>query len=144
MLTHTPLPNVDEPDFAPFWGGCREGMLLLPRCAAGHLNWPPRPACRECQAEIVDWIEVPGRGQLFSWTVVHRTRLQGFADLTPYTVVIVALEQDPSIRLLGRCVCAPSPLAPGLPMEVVFVAAGENIVLPLWRPVSSGSIDTNE
>ncbi|WNI19011.1 Zn-ribbon domain-containing OB-fold protein [Actinacidiphila sp. ITFR-21] len=140
----TPLPNVDEPDFAPFWAGCRLGRLLLPRCAEGHLNWPPRPVCRTCRADITDWTQVPGRGRLFSWTVVHRTRLRGYADLTPYTVVIVALDQDPAIRLLGRCVRPPARPAQGMPMETEYVPAAEGVVLPFWRPAAESAPGAGE
>lgn len=138
-----PLPNIEEPDFAPFWDGCKERRLLLPRCARGHLSWPPRPVCHTCQADTTGWTEVPGRGRLFSWTVVHRTRLRGYADLTPYTVVIVALDQDPSIRLLGRCEGAPPGLAHGMAMEVVYVPAG-GVVLPCWRPATGADPQTDE
>jgi uncharacterized protein len=128
-----PLPDPDLPDFAEFWAGCREGRLSVPRCGRGHLFWPPRPVCRTCQTPIADWPEVAGLGRLYSWTVVHRTPLRGFAADTPYIVVIVALDDDPKVRLVGRCTDNSSDLFDGAAMAARFMPVSERVTLVLWR-----------
>jgi uncharacterized OB-fold protein len=133
MTTDLPLPDTDLPDFAEFWAGCRGGRLLIPSCRRGHLTWPPRPACRICQAPIAEWAEVSGSGRLYSWTVVHRTRLRGFSALTPYVVGIVALDDDPAVRLLGRCTCAPNDVFAGAAMSAIFDVISDRVTLLLWR-----------
>jgi uncharacterized OB-fold protein len=128
-----PAPDLDDPDFAPFWAGCRDERLMLPRCGQGHLHWPPRPACPRCQDTARDWQEVAPAGWLYSWTVVHRTPLPAFQALTPYVVGVVELVAHPGLRLLGRCRCDPGQLRIGLPLRAEFEHVTEQFSLPLWR-----------
>jgi acetyl-CoA acetyltransferase/uncharacterized OB-fold protein len=128
-----PAPDLDDPDFAPFWAGCRDERLLLPRCGQGHRYWPPRPACPRCQDTARDWQEVAPAGWLYSWTVVHRTPLPAFQALTPYVVGVVELVAHPGLRLLGRCQCDPGLLRVGLPLHAEFEHVTEQFSLPLWR-----------
>jgi uncharacterized OB-fold protein len=134
-----PAPDLDDPDFAPFWAGCRDERLLLPRCGRGHLHWPPRPACPRCQDTARDWQEVAPAGWLYSWTVVHRTPLPAFQALTPYVVGVVELAAHPGLRLLGRCRCDPGQLRIGLPLRAEFEHVTEQFSLPLWRGGDSDS-----
>lgn len=134
-----PAPDLDDPDFAPFWAGCRDERLLLPRCGRGHLHWPPRPACPHCQDTARDWQEVAPAGWLYSWTVVHRTPLPAFQALTPYVVGVVELAAHPGLRLLGRCRCDPGQLRIGLPLRAEFEHVTEQFSLPLWRGGDSDS-----
>jgi uncharacterized OB-fold protein len=128
-----PVPDLDHPDFAPFWQGCREERLLVRRCGRGHLSWPPRPACPHCQDLKRDWHEVAGTGWLYSWTVVHRTPLPAFRALTPYVVGVVELTAQPGLRFLGRCRCDPQRLAIGMPLRVTFERVTDEFTLPVWQ-----------
>jgi uncharacterized OB-fold protein len=127
------LPDVSHPDFAPFWQGCAERRLVMPRCANGHVIWPPRPACLSCSALLREWAEVPGAGRLYSWTVVHRTRLSGYADQTPYMVGIVTLDLEQPVRMVGRCALDPDDAADGVSLVVDFEDAGRQLTMPFWR-----------
>jgi len=127
-----PAPDLDDPDFAPFWAGCREERLLVQRCGRGHLHWPPRPACPQCRDTARGWQEVDGTGWLYSWTVVHRTPLPAFQARIPYVVGVVELGTHPGVRLLGRCLADPGQLRIGLPMRAVFEHVTEQFSLPLW------------
>jgi uncharacterized protein len=126
------LPDASHPDFAPFWRGCAERRLLMPRCADGHVIWPPRPACPRCGAAVAQWAEVAGTGRLYSWTVVHRTRLRWYAERTPYVVGIVELDGDQPVRMVGRCALDPDAVAEGLELVVDFEDA-DRLTMPFWR-----------
>lgn len=131
-----PLPDVEAPDFAPFWQGCREGKLQVLACRhCGARRWPPRPMCPSCHALESDWVAVQGRGRLYSWTVVGRAMLPGFEDDVPYPVVVVELEDAPGVRFLGNVVDArPEDLRIDMPMQAVFREVSPGITLPYWRP----------
>jgi uncharacterized OB-fold protein len=84
-----------------------------------------------------------GRGEVWSFVVPHPPLLPAFQALAPYNVVVVSLEEDPSLRLVGNVVAGPSEpinsvpfdsLWIGMPVQVVFQPAGEDIVLPRWMP----------
>ena len=95
-----PLPDVDDPLTAPYFAGAARGELMITRCEA-------------CDAYVL----VPGgavpalrrrrsRGPrcratrtLFSWAVVRRAFLPAFADQVPFVTALVALDEDPAVRL---------------------------------------------
>lgn len=127
------LPDAGHPDFAPFWHGCAAGRLLMPRCGSGHLIWPPRPACPTCGELSEDWVQVPGTGRLYSWTVIHRTRLHWYADRIPYVVGIVTLDHEQPVRMVGRCDVDPGVVVDGMRLVVAFEDAGRQLTVPVWH-----------
>jgi uncharacterized OB-fold protein len=131
----TPLPAPDDAT-GPYWEACARGELRMQRCAAcGHWRFPPRPMCPRCRSFADEWVAVSGRGRVFSWVVCHPPVLPAFRDRAPYAVVLVELEEDPGLRVLGNWRGAPpEAIAIGRPVEVVFEDAGEGISLPHWRP----------
>lgn len=131
------LPDTAHPDFAPFWRGCAERRLMMPQCGNAHLIWPPRPACPLCGELVQSWADGPTTGRLYSWTVVHRTRLAWYAERTPYVVGIVRLDHPQQLRVVGRCDVAPDALAEGLALVLDFEDAGKQVHVPFWRPARS-------
>lgn len=127
------LPDVSHPDFAPFWEGCAGRRLLVPGCPNGHVFWPPRPTCRTCREPVAAWTEIGGTGRLYSWTVVHRTKLPWYADRTPYVVGIVTLDHTQPLRLVARCEVGLPDLREGLDLVVDFEDAGRHLTIPFWR-----------
>jgi uncharacterized protein len=127
-------PDTSNPDFSPFWEGCNEQRLLVPSCRHGHLNWPPRPVCQTCFEWNDKWVEIAGRGALYSWTVVHKTRLQSHLADTPYVVGIVELRGSPPVRMVGRCEMDPVTATVGLELVVDFHRISPDLTLPFWRP----------
>ncbi len=140
-----PLP---DPDFEPtrgFWEAAARGELAVPRCAAcGQWNWYPRESCRDCGGRELPWTAVSGRGTLFSWAVVRRALVKPFADPLPFATGLVALDEDPAVRMVTRLVdCEPELLRIDMPMRVVFrplVFSGVEgrVIAPLFTPMAAG------
>jgi uncharacterized OB-fold protein len=128
--------NPGHPDFAPYWAGCVEERLLVPVCEDGHAFWPPRATCSRCFNPTVKWVETDGRGSLYSWTVVHRTRNRELAAMVPYVVGMITLAGTPGIRMVGRVDVDPGLLVDGLELDVVFSELRHGVRLPMWRPRS--------
>jgi uncharacterized OB-fold protein len=131
-----PLPVPDD-DTKPFWDGCKRHELLLQRCAScGRLRFTPRHLCPACRSDACEWVPASGRGTIYSMVVCHPTVLPAFADRAPYAVVLVELEEDPSLRLVGNVLDAsPETLEIGMPVRVDFQDLNEEIALPQWRLV---------
>lgn len=132
----TPLPAPDA-DSAPFWEACRAGELRMQRCSGcGALRFPPRrmcPRCRSCESE---WSRVSGRGTIASRIVVHPPVLPAFRERVPFAVVLVELDEDPRLRLVGNVLEAgPEDVRIGLAVQVEFAALTEEVTLPQWRLV---------
>lgn len=126
------LQPVINADNAFFWEGVDRGELLLQRCeGCAALRHPPRPMCPQCQS--LSWQAVPasGRGQVYSFAVVHHPK---FPPLEyPFTTAIVALEEG--ARIVSNLVGAePDAVEIGLEVEIVFEEVEEGLTLPLFRP----------
>jgi uncharacterized OB-fold protein len=132
-MTDRPLPDLTHPDFAPFWSGCAGNVLIMPECANQHIVWPPRPNCPTCRGQIARWVDVPRRGLLYSWTVIHRTRQPWFESQTPYVLAIGTLDHPQLLRLVARCTVSPDELEPNMPLAIDFQQAAEGVALPFWR-----------
>jgi len=91
--------------------------------------------CAVCGSLEAAWVEVPGEGMLYSWTVVHRAADPRFAERVPYVVGVVELSVEPTIRFLGGIVDTdPDGLRAGLPVVATFIESnGDGGVLPYWR-----------
>jgi uncharacterized OB-fold protein len=117
----------------PFWEGCRNGRLVLPCCSAcGARALRAFHVCSQCGMQALAWETSAGRGSLYSWTVVWRAPHPGFA--TPYAPAVVRL--DEGWWVLSAVVgCAPEALQDGMPLQVEFHPASDEVSLPYFRPV---------
>ena len=77
----------------------------------GHIDFPGRLICPECQAKDFDTFNLSGKGKLISHTII-RTAPDGFLDLAPYAVGIIELEDD--VRIMAQITdCDPEKLETG-------------------------------
>jgi uncharacterized OB-fold protein len=135
-LPTKPAPVPD--DFSgPYWRGANEGRLVLPRCANGHLSYPPGPTCPYCGSGVLTPTDVPGDGAVYTFTVVRQSADPAFADDLPYVVAMVELDAQPGLRLLTNIVeCEPDDLVIGTRVEACFEARGRQVVTQ-FRPAAS-------
>jgi hypothetical protein len=126
------LPELTE-ETAPFWEGTARGELLVQRCAGcGRLRFPPRPMCPWCRSFDAAWDRMSGRGTVWSWAVPHPPLLPAYAEIAPYTVAVITLEEDPTIRMVGMLDGDPDVLGIGGSVRVVFPDPVDDVVLPRW------------
>jgi hypothetical protein len=77
----------------------------------GHINFPGRLICPECGAREFETIRLGGKGKLETFTIIC-TAPDGFADLAPYAVGIVEMEEG--IKVLAQITdCNPHDLKIG-------------------------------
>ena len=141
MITDPPLPLVDELT-APFWEGALAGELRMQTCAeCGRMRFPPRPMCPWCRSLVSAWRGVSGRGTVWSCVVPHPPLLPAFEPVAPYNVVVVALDEDPMLRLVGNLVASPdgpineidpATIGIGERVRVVFQRVADDVALPRW------------
>lgn len=140
------LPDLDDVDAAPFWEGTAKGELLVQACAScGVQRIPPRPMCPACRSLQSGWSPVSGQGTIWSFIVPHPPLLPAFAELAPYAVITVSLDEDPSLRMVGNLVTGadgaineidPASIEIGQRVSVVF-AQVEDVHIPRWVRVAS-------
>ena len=135
------LPDIEDADAAGFWQGTSRGELLVQACAdCGQRRIPPRPMCFRCRSIQHRWDRLSGRGTIWSFVVPHPPLLPAYQELAPYNVITVALDEDPSLRLVGNLVARPDgpinevdpkTIRIGEPVRVVFQPV-EDVFLPRW------------
>jgi uncharacterized OB-fold protein len=137
-----PLPDVEWEGTRGFWEAAARSELAIPRCAAcARFQWYPRERCRACGGSALPWTAVSGRGTLFSWAVVRRALVPAFATKVPYVSALVALAEDPAVRVVTNVVdCAPERLRAEQPLRVVFRAlefpgVDRRVLAPMFTPI---------
>ena len=130
------------PENEPFFEGTRMGELRVQRCVdTGRLIFPPRATSPWGGHAAPDWVVVSGRGTIWSVVIPHPPLLPQFGDVAPYNVIVVELDEDPTIRLVGNLVreagapldsIPPHSVEIGARVRVVFDAVTDEIHLPRW------------
>lgn len=112
------LPAVTAEN-TPFWDGLRDGRLLAQICVSCDApRFPIAPICPRCGDDTVAWRELSGRGTIFSWVRYHRSYLPEFADLLPYVVALVQLDEGP--RMFARLIDPPNDPAIGDAVSLII------------------------
>lgn len=135
------LPDLDDQDTAGFWEHAAQGRLVVQGCEdCDHHVFPPRPMCPACRSTRRRWVEVAGTGTVWSFVIPHPPLLPAFAEFAPYNVIIVALDEDPTLRMTGNLVASaagdideidPHSIEIGERVRVVFHSI-EDVTLPRW------------
>jgi uncharacterized OB-fold protein len=80
----------------------------------------------------VAWVEVSGRGTVYSYTVIRQNFSRSFKHLIPYVVALVDLAEGP--RLMTNVVgCDPRDVRIGAPVQVRFEPVSDEVALPLFE-----------
>jgi uncharacterized protein len=110
----------------PFWEATRDKTLLLQYCRrSGRYQFFPRATSIVDGHRDLEWRAVSGRGVIFSYTVVRRTRAP-FQGHEPFAIVVVTLEEG--VNLMANLVhCALDEIRIGM------------AVVPFWAPLPDGT-----
>lgn len=97
-----PVSEADKLD-EPYWQGTRKGKLMVQRCGACQgWQWGPEWLCHKCHSFDMKWVEVEGKGTIYSWTRCWHPVHPALKDVGPYVAVVVELPQAGKIRMLGN------------------------------------------
>jgi acetyl-CoA acetyltransferase/uncharacterized OB-fold protein len=126
---------VPETEF--FWTSGADGVLRFRRCAdCRSFQHPPGPVCRTCGSGALEPEPVSGRGVLVGFTVNWHTWTPALPP--PYVIGIVAIDEDPRVRLTTNVVGVPvEDLAVGRRVEARFEQI-EDVWLPIFSYASDG------
>ena len=128
-----PVPAI-TPNMAEFFEGARQGQLLIQKCdQCGTLRFPAYELCSNCLSTRSHWAPVSGRGEIYSYNIMHQVYHPGFAAEVPYAVVVVELEEKCKFvsNLLG---VKPHEIKIGMPVEVTFEKLSDEVTIPKFRP----------
>ena len=117
--------------FEPYFQGLREGRLRAQRCTrCSAFQLYPRTVCSHCWSEKLEWLELSGRGTVYSFTIVHRAIEETWAKRTPYVIALIDVDQG--LRLLGNVDGPPENVNVGRGVELI-PAADNSTPGPLFQ-----------
>jgi uncharacterized OB-fold protein len=119
----------------PFWQAAAEHQLVVQRCSAcGHTRIPGAPVCSKCRSESAEWTAVSGRGEIYTYTIVHRPVAPNMQ--LPFVIAVIALEDAGGVRIMSNVVGAkPEEIAIGARVEVVWEDMSAELAVPRFRLV---------
>ena len=130
-----PMPALNDKT-RPFF---TSGRILIQTCEeCGNGQHPPEDVCNRCQGMRFDFREHSTRGTVYSHAEVAYPVSPVLADVVPYVLVLISLDDAPEIRIVGNLVPeAGAEVRVGMPVravwaEVTMEEAGETYHLPQW------------
>lgn len=131
------LPPEDMPPFhAPFWESIRAHAARIQQCSqCGTMRFIPREICPHCHSGDCEWALISGRGEIYTYTVVHRAPTPAYQADAPYAIVHVTLEEGP--RMIANMTgIAPEDIRIGMPVQLTYLDVGENTSLFAFTPTT--------
>ncbi len=128
-----PRPAITE-DIAFWFEGARQHQLLIQRCTScNELRHPPLPACPHCRSFDWDTVEASGRGEVYSFVVVHYPQIPAF----DYPLPIGLIELEEGTRLVADLDgLDPAAWQVGMPVVAHFVDYDDELSLPVFCPAA--------
>lgn len=130
------LPLLDDKT-RPFF---TSGKVVVQKCAGcGTVQHPPEDACHNCLGMQFEYPAAKGTGTVYSYTIVHHPVHPLMADLVPYAVVLVALDDYPHVRYTGNMPgTSPGDVRIGMPVRATFDEVQDDLqeaklTLPQWQ-----------
>jgi len=83
----------------------------------------------------LEFVPSTGKGEIHTFTVVHRAPTKVFEPEIPYVVAVIQL--DEGVRMMSNIVdCPGEAVTIGMRVEVVFDDVSESITLPRFKPMT--------
>ena len=120
MAGQRPLPRFPEPDTEPFWEATKQHELKYQTCnKCSEVIFYPRRHCTSCGSDETTWNTSKGEGAVYTYSVVMQSRHPSFAELGPYALAYVDL--DEGFRIMTNVVGVSNPVTdiqPGMRVKV--------------------------
>jgi uncharacterized OB-fold protein len=129
-----PQPLADNAT-VPFWKAAAEHRFVVETCSdCAQMRLPAAPVCSGCRSESSEWEQISGKGELYTYTIVHRPIA---ADMkVPFIVAVVDLEGADGVRFITNLVeTEVEELEIGMPLEVAWEDMGPKLTIPRFRKV---------
>jgi uncharacterized OB-fold protein len=105
ILDFLPQEDPDQTRIHRFYENLREGRLTTTQCnACGEVLWQPRVVCPHCNADQMDWIDLPMQGTVYAHTAMILGAPLGFEADTPFVIAIIQLDMgdDEPLNMFTR------------------------------------------
>jgi hypothetical protein len=125
----------------PFWDAALRDALVAPKCThCGTVVLTPQPFCFNCQGQGFEWVELPGTGTIYTFTVVRHPLAPALAEVVPYVSGIIELDgtQGAGARMMLNITdCDPDAVRVGGKVEIWFDKVSDTYAMPRARLLTS-------
>lgn len=131
-----PVPVPDEVT-QPFWDAADQKRLVAQFClSCDEYQHPPQTECTHCGGEKLEFRELSGKGKIYSWQVMHDSRVRLMQEYQPFIIAVVECDESPNIfHLTNLPGSEPNEFEIGDPVEVEFEEVRPGRFIPQFRIV---------
>ena len=135
-----PTPLIDS-DTRDFWEACKNHRLIVQQCIeCGSYRFAPAPLCYSCRSLGFRWVESDGLGEVYTWTVVHRSVHPATEEAVPYNTVVVRLFDCGGAMITSNLLNVENDkIEAGMVVRVTWDDVSDECALARFEPVPSAS-----
>jgi uncharacterized OB-fold protein len=129
-----------DPWTEPFWDAARRHELVAARCVncSTFRPMPPGPFCWNCSVQEVEWIQLPGTGEVHTFTIVRDALMPSMAEVVPFVIAVVSLDGVEGVRLMTNVVGIDwDQVEVGLRVQVAWDDVSHEVTIPRFTPADS-------
>jgi uncharacterized OB-fold protein len=131
-------PYADE-STQPFWDAAVKGKLVAAKCDNCGTMQLQRPGhCFVCQTRDFTWVDLPGTGTIYTFTVIRHPLRPQLQEAVPYVSAIIELDgtQGAGARIQANVIdCDPELVRIGDRVKVEFEKISDTFAVPRFRPI---------
>ena len=129
-----PIPKPDEAT-KPFWDAVNEKRLVAQFChSCDRYQHPPESLCARCGGGNLEFRQLSGKGRIYSWQVMHDTRVRLMQEYQPFIIAVVECDESADVwHLTNLPGSAPGQFEIGDPVEVEFEEIRPGKFIPQFR-----------
>ncbi len=134
MEFEKPLPQPTATS-QPFWDALARHEVQIQQCSdCAAWIYYPRAFCSECLSPELEWKQISGEGELYSFTIARRPTAPFWADEVPQLIAVVQLNEGP--RLTSTlCNVEEGDIRVGMRLQPLFEdVSGKNVTLLRFEP----------
>ena len=126
-----PEPIIDN-DSAIYWQSAKNNKLMVQRVKNSNEYFLySRQLTKNINDNATEWIEVIGKGKIYSYTEVSAPAGPAFKEETPY--IVASIELDEGARIISNIIKTDiKNITIGKRVKVVFEKQSENLTIPMF------------
>ena len=131
MEIKKPEPIIDN-DSAIYWQSAKNNKLMIQRVKNSNEYFLySRQLTKNINDNDTEWIEVIGKGKIYSYTEVSAPAGPAFKEETPY--IVASIELDEGARIISNIIKTDiKNITIGKRVKVVFEKQSENLTIPMF------------